>query len=81
MPVAEKISVARVASPLSMDQTYQALYLHALKAYLSQGKRLVREGDLVGFGIDTDALRCPHDTPLPARESLDGIVPAFHGRM
>jgi peroxin-6 len=56
IPTARTVTLARVASPLSTDRTYQPLFLRSLKVYFDGMKRLVKQGDVIAVGIDTDAL-------------------------
>lgn len=56
IPTARSVTVARVASPISMDRAYQPLFLLSLKAYFNFTKRLVKQGDLVAIGLDTDSV-------------------------
>jgi hypothetical protein len=62
VPTARTLSIARVASPFSIDKTYQALFLRALKEHFEGTRRLVKKGDMIAVGIDTDATRRPQDT-------------------
>ncbi|KAJ8699681.1 peroxisomal assembly protein [Pleurotus ostreatus] len=54
IPTARSATIARVATPISTDRSYQALFLLALKRYFEGKKRLVKEGDLIALEIDTD---------------------------
>jgi peroxin-6 len=54
IPVAKTVTVARIASPFSTDRNYQLLFLRALKRHFSGIKRLVKQGDMIAVGIDTD---------------------------
>lgn len=54
IPIARSATIARVATPISTDRSYQTLFLHALKQYFEGKKRLVKEGDLIALEIDTD---------------------------
>jgi peroxin-6 len=56
LPTANNVTLARVASPLSMDPSYQTQFMHGLKNYFDFTKRFVKRGDLVAVGIDPDAL-------------------------
>jgi peroxin-6 len=56
IPTARAVTVARVASPISTDRTYQLLFLHSLKNYFGVKKRLVKKGDLIAIGVDTDSV-------------------------
>lgn len=54
IPIARSATIARVATPISTDRSYQTLFLLALKRYFEGKKRLVKEGDLIALEIDTD---------------------------
>jgi peroxin-6 len=54
IPTARAVTIARIASPISVDRTYQPCFLRALKSYFHDSKRLVKQGDLIAVGIDTD---------------------------
>lgn len=78
IPTARSITVARVASPISIDRTYQALFLESLKTYFSLSGRLVKQGDLIAISIDTDTMN--HIVEMDSNsegdediEELDGI--------
>lgn len=58
IPTARTVTVARVASPISLDRTYQYLFLRSLKSYFGVKKRLVKRGDLIAIGVDTDFACC-----------------------
>jgi peroxin-6 len=51
MPTAQTVTVARVASKLSVNRIYQPLALQALKSYFDGCKRIVRQGDLIAVKI------------------------------
>ena len=55
IPTARSVTLARVASPLSVDRTYQSLFLQSLKNYFDLTPRLVKQGDLIAIGLDTDS--------------------------
>ncbi|KAF7359478.1 Peroxisomal biogenesis factor 6 [Mycena sanguinolenta] len=54
IPTARAVTIARVASPISVDRAYQPAFLRSLKAYFNDSKRLVKQGDLIAVGVDTD---------------------------
>ena len=47
IPTARTLTIARVASPVSVDRTYQPLSLFALHEYFQSGLRLVKNGDII----------------------------------
>lgn len=57
IPTARTVTVARVASPASINRQYQQLFLNSLKSYFDLGRRLVKPGDLLAVAIDTDLAR------------------------
>lgn len=61
VPTARTVTVARVASPISTNRTYQPLFLHSLKVYFNSTKRLVKKGDIIAVSLDTDATRLFHE--------------------
>lgn len=54
IPTARSVTIARVASPITVDRFYQPLFLRALKTHLHATKRLVKQGDLIAVPICTD---------------------------
>ncbi|KIM80937.1 hypothetical protein PILCRDRAFT_72673 [Piloderma croceum F 1598] len=56
IPVARNVTIARVASPISVDRTYQPMFLRFLKAHFASTKRLVKQGDLIAISLDTDTI-------------------------
>ncbi|KAH9890705.1 AAA-domain-containing protein [Cubamyces lactineus] len=54
IPVAKTVTIARVASAFSTDRTYQPLFLQALQSYFKDTTRLVKQGDVIAVGINTD---------------------------
>ena len=56
IPVAKTVTIARVASAFSTNRAYQLLFLQALQGYFKQSTRLVKQGDIIAVGIDTDDL-------------------------
>jgi peroxin-6 len=54
IPTARTLTLARIASPFSIDRTYQPLFLRSLKAYFDGTKRLVQKGDMIAIGVNTD---------------------------
>ncbi|RXW18100.1 hypothetical protein EST38_g7753 [Candolleomyces aberdarensis] len=57
IPTARTITVARVASPLSISRQYQHAFLSGLKSYFEGARRLVKQGDLIAVAIDSDSSR------------------------
>ena len=57
IPTARSITVARIASPISINRQYQYLCIDALKTYFDSGKKLMKQGDLLALPINTDLSR------------------------
>ena len=55
-PVAQTVTVARLASPTSVDRSFQVAYMRNLHAYFQQRARLMKQGDLLSVPVDTDAM-------------------------
>ncbi|KZV61880.1 AAA-domain-containing protein [Peniophora sp. CONT] len=71
LPTAQSVTIARVASKISVNKLYQPLVLDALKAYFGAGKRLVRQGDLLVLKIDLQQAHL--QSTLPEGEQLSGL--------
>ncbi|KZT66717.1 AAA-domain-containing protein [Daedalea quercina L-15889] len=54
IPTARSVTIARVASPVTTDRTYQSLFLRALQDYFKDTMRLVKQGDIITVKINTD---------------------------
>jgi peroxin-6 len=78
IPTARSITLARVASPISINRKYQHLCVDALKAYFGSEKRLMKQGDLLALPIDTDLARCATTTENSHEEEYVGPMCAFH---
>ncbi|KDQ12329.1 hypothetical protein BOTBODRAFT_34616 [Botryobasidium botryosum FD-172 SS1] len=63
VPTARAVTVARVASPLANDRTFQPLFLRGLKRYFEGKIRLLKKGDLVAVGIDEDSVHLVGEVP------------------
>jgi len=56
LSTASNVTLARIASPFSTDRSHEPRLLQALRTHFDLTKRLVKQGDLVAVGIDSDAL-------------------------
>ncbi|KAK4048422.1 peroxisomal assembly protein [Microbotryomycetes sp. JL201] len=56
-PTAQSVTVARIASPHSVNRLYQPLFLRGLKEYFQFKKRVLKMGDILAVGICEDMLR------------------------
>ncbi|KAJ7435381.1 AAA-domain-containing protein [Mycena galericulata] len=66
IPTAKAVTIARVASPISVDRAYQNSFLRSLRNYFGALKRLVKHGDLIAISIDSDSatLEEPDDSQI-----------------
>ncbi|CAH2355259.1 peroxisomal biogenesis factor 6 [[Candida] railenensis] len=53
LPTAKSITIARVASPITMDKTYQQSFFAELKSTFHKSFKCVRKGDLIPVCIDS----------------------------
>ncbi|KLO07022.1 AAA-domain-containing protein [Schizopora paradoxa] len=53
IPTAKTATLARIASPESIDRSHQKSFLQSLKRYFAGTKRIVKKGDLIAVGIST----------------------------
>ncbi|KAI9348358.1 P-loop containing nucleoside triphosphate hydrolase protein [Pilaira anomala] len=56
-PVATAVSIARIASPASMDKSLQSAFLESLKHWFEAKERIVCKGDVIGICLDEEAAR------------------------
>ncbi|TFK26358.1 TER94-PB [Coprinopsis marcescibilis] len=76
IPTAKSITVARVASPFSVNRQYQDLFLGGLKSYFDDAKHLVKQGDLIAVPIDGNAPRWLQD---PKEDGAEQATPLLLG--
>ncbi|KAG0197197.1 peroxisomal assembly protein [Mortierella sp. GBA30] len=57
LAVAKAVTVARVASPPTVDKALQVACLEALKEWFEDYERIVCEGDVIGVEIDEEAAK------------------------
>ena len=69
VPTAKSVTVARVASPLSVHRRYEALCLSSLKDYFGGIRRMVKQGDLIAVAFDTNAVQ---------ESGIDGMEDSIH---
>ncbi|KAL7664558.1 Peroxisomal ATPase PEX6 [[Candida] zeylanoides] len=53
LPTATSVTIARVASQITLDKTYQQSLFAQLKAHFNDAHRCVRQGDVIPVVIDT----------------------------
>jgi peroxin-6 len=56
-PTAKSVTVARIASPHSVHRAFQTSFLDALKDYFKVKERVLKKGDLVAVGIESEGAR------------------------
>ncbi|KAG2213502.1 hypothetical protein INT47_009176 [Mucor saturninus] len=66
-PVATAVSIARIASPASMDKALQSAFLDSLKGWFEAKERIVCKGDVIAICLDEESARLrPQDDDLDA---------------
>jgi peroxin-6 len=55
--MAKAVTIARVASRLSTNRSYQPLVLQGLKNFFDGKKRLIKQGDLLAVKVDLNQLQ------------------------
>ncbi|KAI8968503.1 P-loop containing nucleoside triphosphate hydrolase protein [Mycotypha africana] len=53
-PVAQAVTIARVASPASMNKALQAVCLNSLKSWFEERERIVCKGDIISIHLNED---------------------------
>lgn len=67
-PVAQAVTIARIASPASMDKALQSAFLESLKLWFEAKERIVCKGDVIAICLDEDHARLkPLDDDLNAQ--------------
>ncbi|EIE87049.1 hypothetical protein RO3G_11760 [Rhizopus delemar RA 99-880] len=56
-PISSAVTIARVASPTSMDKALQSVCLDSLKQWFEQKERIVCKGDVIAVPINEDSAR------------------------
>lgn len=56
LPMAKAVTIARVASRLSTNRSYQPLVMQGIKSFFD-GKRLIKQGDLLAVKVDLNRLQ------------------------
>lgn len=62
LPIAESVTISRVASQITMDKTYQRNFFSSLKTSLSNQFRIVQKGDFFAVVIDSVLAKTMFDT-------------------
>ncbi|GAA5840290.1 hypothetical protein JCM11251_006686 [Rhodosporidiobolus azoricus] len=85
LPTASSLTLARLASPHSVNKLYQPLFLDGLKEYFSSRRRVVKRGDVIAVAIEEDRVRffgegkegADEEIDLPALSSAPSAVVHF----
>ncbi|CAO3662808.1 unnamed protein product [Rhizopus stolonifer] len=56
-PISPAVTIARIASPTSMDKALQSTCLDSLKQWFEQKERIVCKGDVIAIPINEDSTR------------------------
>lgn len=72
IPFAERLTLARVASPASVDKAYEPLSLAALRLYFAGHRRVVLNGDLIAVALDGRATRWIGTGTAPSSSQANG---------
>ena len=51
IPTAKSVTIAKIASPFSINKKYQVASLNALKSYFAATKRLVKANDVIALSL------------------------------
>jgi hypothetical protein len=57
LPTAKAVTIARVASRLSTNRSYQPLVLQGLKTFFDGKRPLIKQGDLLAVKVDLNQLQ------------------------
>ncbi|GAA6063493.1 hypothetical protein JCM10212_004452 [Sporobolomyces blumeae] len=70
LPTAASVTLARIASPHSVNKTYQPLFLDGLKEHFQTRRRVVKKGDVIAVGIEESRVRfaIPSDGGMEGEE-------------
>ncbi|GAA5990325.1 hypothetical protein JCM10908_007319 [Rhodotorula pacifica] len=61
LPVAASVTIARLATPHSVNKVFQPLFLEALKEHFQSKRRKVVRGDVIAVGIAEEEIRFVRD--------------------
>lgn len=53
IPTAKSVTIARVSSPITLNRTYQHLFLSNLKTHFEKANRVIHKGQIIPIPIDT----------------------------
>ena len=75
LPVAASVTIARLATPHSVNKVFQPLFLEALKEHFQNKRRKVVKGDVIAVGIAEDKIRFVRDAKddAPPEEEIECV--------
>jgi len=62
IPTAKSVTIAKIASPFSINKKYQVASLNALKSYFAATKRLIKANDIIALSLYTGSKPIIHDS-------------------
>jgi peroxin-6 len=74
LPIAESVTISRVASQITMDRTYQKHFFSSLKTSLSNQFRVVQKGDFFAVVIDSVLAKTMFDTQSSDEDNEDSEI-------
>lgn len=76
VPTAKSVTIARIASPFSINRKYQTASLNSLKSYFAATKRLVKANDIIALSLFTqpDSIVYDGDNEDEDYDAQAGIV-------
>ncbi|GAA5930797.1 AAA family ATPase peroxin 6 [Sporobolomyces koalae] len=69
LPTAASLTLARIASPHSVNKLYQPLFLEGLKDYFQNQRRMVQKGDIIAVAIEEGRVR--FGAPAEGKDEAD----------
>lgn len=75
LPLASSVTIARLATPHSVNKVYQPLFIEALKDHFQRKRRKVVQGDVIAVGIEEDKVRFVREGKEDALEEEVECVP------
>lgn len=75
VPTAQSVTISRIASPLSVDKTFEQACLEGLRRYLQVRSRLLKKGDMIAVAIDTDYKQEPDESEVELEINTELVYP------
>lgn len=73
IPVAKSVTISRVASPITLDRTYQQHFFSALKTSFNSCLKTIKQNDLIPVAIDSVLSKTMFD--IKDNEDELGVIP------